>query len=288
MKKPSIVFAHGIWADGSCFQKLIPTLRAEGHEVMAAQYGLDTLSLTDVGRIYYDYCARIVSEVEDAERAVSTLESMPRGRLRVTCGTNMQFLAPIVGDYLKRYPDVQLELLCTGRPVDLVEERFDLGIRAGALADSSLIARSLGAVRWFAVAAPPYLKKRGRPRTPADLAKHALLIFGSAPDSETIRLENGSEAVAISANARVVINDFDLLYEMVIMGLGIAILPAFRCVKELREKKLERVLAPWAPRPTPVHVVYPSTRHVSPKVKSFVEFLQERTTPPPWELGPGP
>src|SRR5262245_29015025 len=87
------------------------------------------LSLTDVGRTYYEYCARIAAEVEDAERAVSSLQEAPRGLLRVTAGINSAYLGPIVGDFLRRYPEVRLELYCTGRAVDLVEERFDVGIR---------------------------------------------------------------------------------------------------------------------------------------------------------------
>src|SRR5260221_6497207 len=136
------------------------------------------LSPTDAGRTYYDYCARIVGEIEDAERAVSSLQATPRGVLRVTAPVNVAFLGPIVSDYLKRYPDVRIDLFCTGRSVDLVEERFDLGIRAGALADSTLIARSLGMVKWFLVATPAYLKKHGRPQTPDDLKRHACLLFG--------------------------------------------------------------------------------------------------------------
>src|SRR5260370_10849152 len=120
------------------------------------------LSLTDVGRTYYDYCARIVGEIEDAERAVSSLQEAPRGLLRVTAPVNVAFLGTIVSDYLKRYPEVRLDLFCTGRAVDLVEERFDLGIRAGTLADSTLIARTLGSVRWFLVATSASLKRRGR------------------------------------------------------------------------------------------------------------------------------
>src|SRR5438552_2833468 len=96
------------------------------------------LGLTDVGRTYFDHCARIVGEIEDAERAVSSLQSTPRGALRVTAGPNSTFLVPIVCDYLKRYPEVRLELSCTARAVDLVEERFDVGIRAGTLSDSTL------------------------------------------------------------------------------------------------------------------------------------------------------
>src|SRR5262245_27738901 len=134
------------------------------------------LSLTDVGRTYYDYSARIVGEVEDAERAVSDLQSTPRGLLRVTAPVNFAFLNPIAADYLRRYADVRLDLFCTGRSVDLVEERFDVGIRAGALVDSTLIARSLGTVRWFLVATPGYFRKRGRPRSPEDLTKHDSLL----------------------------------------------------------------------------------------------------------------
>src|SRR5262245_35332552 len=139
------------------------------------------LSLTDVGRTYYDYCARIVGEIEDAERAVSNLQEIPRGVLRVTTGPNASFLGPILNDYLRRYPEVRVEVFCTGRNVDLIEERFDVAIRAGALTDSTLMARSLGKVRWFLVGTSAYLKKRGRPRSVDDLKEHDCIVFGATP-----------------------------------------------------------------------------------------------------------
>lgn len=244
------------------------------------------LSLTDAGRTYYAYCARIAGEVEDAERAVSSLQETPRGLLRVTAGTNVAFLGPIVSGFLKRYPEVRLELLCTGRAVDLVEERFDVGIRAGALADSSLVARSLGRVRWFFVATPGYLKRRGRPRSPEDLKKHDCLFFGAGLDTASLRLERGERSEHVVVPARVMVSDNDILYAMATAGLGVALLPAFLCVEDLRARRLEQVLAEWSAPSTPVHVVYPSTRHLSPKVKRFVDYLQERMTPPPWEVGP--
>ena len=246
------------------------------------------LSLTDVGRIYYDYCARIAGEVEDAERAVTSLEESPRGLLRVTAPVNAAFLGPIVGDYLKRYPEVRLDLFCTARSVDLVEERYDLGIRAGALADSTLIARTLGSVRWFLVATPSYLKKHGRPRAPEDLKKHDCLLFGAGLSGAGIRLQNGDKSVQLALSARLTVTDMDILHAVANAGLGIALLPAFLCVADLRARRLERALRGWNVPSTPVHVVYPSTRHISPKVKSFVDHLQQRMTPPPWELGPVP
>ena len=246
------------------------------------------LNLTDVGRTYYDYCARIVGEVEEAERAVSSLQDTPRGLLRVTTGPNVAYLGPIVSDYLKRYSEVRLELSCTGRVVDLVEERFDLGIRAGALSDSSLIARSLGSVKWFLAATPAYLKRRGRPKVPADLIAHDCLLFGPRSDAPALALQNGDRSVHVEVSPRVIVGDMDVLRAGALSGLGIGLLPAFQCVDDLRAGRLLRVLRDWTAPATAIHVVYPSARHLSPKVKTFVDHLQERMTPPPWELGPVP
>jgi DNA-binding transcriptional LysR family regulator len=246
------------------------------------------LSLTDVGRTYYEYCARIVGEVEDAERAVSSLQELPRGLLRVTAPINAKFLGPIVSGFLKRYPEVRLELFCTGRAVDLVEERFDIGMRAGPLADSTLIARSLGSVAWFLVATPAYLKKRGRPKSPEDLKQHDCLFFGSGRDTMDLRLQNGDKSVHVTLAARMIVSDLDILAAATTAGLGIALLPAFGCVDDIRARRLERVLRDWNTPSTPVQLVYPSTRHLSPKVKSFVDHVQSQMTPPPWEVGPMP
>jgi DNA-binding transcriptional LysR family regulator len=246
------------------------------------------LSLTDAGRTYYDYCARIVSELEEAERAVSTLAGKPRGLLRVTAPVNMSFLGPIVGDYLKRYPEVQLELFCTQRSVDLVEERYDVGIRAGQLADSSLIARPLGATRWLFVATPTYLRKRGRPKSPEDMKKHDLVLFGPGGPPPSLTLSQGGHSVQLRVAPRLVASDMEVLHAAVEASQGLGLLPAFTTMTSLRSGRLERVLRDWEVPATPVHVVYPSTRHLSPKVKSFVDHLQQRMTPPPWELGPLP
>src|SRR5215470_7164846 len=159
------------------------------------------LSLTDAGRTYFDYGVRIVNELEAAEAAVGSLQEKPRGLLRVTAGVNNTWLGEIVAEFLKRYPEVQLEMLCTGRSVDLVEERFDLGIRAGALADSSLVARSLGSATWFLVATPAYLKRRRRPRTPDDLKEHACLLFGAGSMTVNLKLERADESVQVAIPA---------------------------------------------------------------------------------------
>ncbi len=241
------------------------------------------LSLTDVGRLYYDHCARIVAEMENAELAVSTLQAEPRGLLRITAPVNFAFLGPIVSEYLARHSEVRIELLCTERVVDLVEERFDLGIRTGILADSTLISRSLGSGAWFLVAAPRYLRARGRPRTPEGLKEHDCLLFAAGPGGAGVRLETAEHSLQVALSPRMLATDIDLLYSATMAGLGIAPLPAFRCVDDLRTRRLERVLRDWDVPSTPFHVVYPSTRHISPKVKSFVDHLRARMTPPPWD-----
>jgi DNA-binding transcriptional LysR family regulator len=246
------------------------------------------VSLTDLGRTYYDYCARIVAEVEDAERAVSSLQGAPRGLLRLTAGTNAGWLGPIVGEFLAGHPEVKVELSCTGRVVDLVEERFDLGIRAGALADSTLVAKSLGVARWFLVATPGYLKRRGRPKAPFDLKAHDCLVFGTGAGGTHLQLESKGRSVQVTLSPRLLVNDMDVLRASASAGVGIAVLPAFQCVDELRAQVFERVLRDWDVPSTPIHVVYPTARHVTPKVKAFVDHLQRRMTPPPWERGPTP
>jgi DNA-binding transcriptional LysR family regulator len=240
------------------------------------------LSLTDVGRTYYDYCARIMGEVEDAERAVSSLHDTPRGRLRVSAPSSASFLAPILSEYLKSYPEVQLEVSFTTRRVDLVEEGFDLAIRAGGLTDSTLIARSLGRTEWIVAAAPAYLKKRGRPRSPKDLKRHDYLHFGAGLGGAVIALQNGERSVRLSVTPRFSIDDHFALYAVTTAALGIAVLPAHWCTADLRANRLEHVLRGWTAPPTPIHVVYPSTRHVSSKQRSFIDLLEARMTRSPW------
>jgi DNA-binding transcriptional LysR family regulator len=246
-----------------------------------------TLSLTDEGRTYHDFCARIVDEIDEAELAVGRLRAVPRGPLRVTTPLNFGFMGSIVADFAKDNPEVSLEIVSTDRVVSLVEERFDVAVRAASLGDSTLIARPLGEIRRIAVASPAYVKRRGRPREPADVAEHDCLAFGAGATPTLWRFEKGAASVDVTVKPRLVINDFEVLADAALAGLGIAMLPIFRCAGELRERRLERVLKEWRSPRVVIHAVYPTARYLSPKVRAFVEHLQRRFTPPPWELGPG-
>ncbi len=242
------------------------------------------LSLTDVGRAYYDHCTRIVDELERAARAVTSLQEAPRGRLRVTAPLNFGFLGPIIASFLKRFAEVDVELVCTDRVVALVEEGFDVAIRAGRLVDSTLVARTIARTRGYLVASPAYLEKRGRPRSPEDLARHDGLLFGAGPDRNGWRLRRDKTEVLATVRARLVANDFDVLHAAAVDGVGIALILADRSVADLRAHRLERVLGAWCTPESPIHAVYPSTRHLSPTMKAFLDHLQEGMTPPPWEL----
>lgn len=241
------------------------------------------LSLTDQGRVYYDHCARIFVELEEADRAVTSLQQKPRGLLRITVPASSQFLAPVLTEFMQRCGGVQLDVLCTDRMVNLVEESFDVAIRAGALSDSTLMARPLGKVHFLLVASPRYLKKRGRPRSPHDLAKHDSLVFNVGPQPKVWRLAQGGETREISLTPSLSVNDLDVLYDAALGGLGVALLPAYRCLDEIRAKRLERVLSEWDAPSEPMHALYPSGRHLSSKVKAMLDHLQKMTAP--WVSG---
>src|SRR5438067_3304143 len=166
------------------------------------------LGLTDAGRAYYERSARIVAEVEEAEQAVGRLQAEPRGLLRVSAPLSFApLLGPLVTGYLQRHPGVQVELWCGDRAVDLVEERFDVAIRVGPLADSGLVARSLGTMARVLVAAPGYCKREGTPRAPAALADHACIVFGAG---RVWTLVAGGKQAEVRVPARLTVNDLEI------------------------------------------------------------------------------
>lgn len=241
------------------------------------------LRLTEVGRAYYEHCARIVAEAEAAELAVTRLQAAPHGLLRVTAPLTFSLLGPLVADFMKSYPEVQLELVCTDRAVDLVEEGFDVAIRAGRLADSSLIARRLGSIERLVVAAPSYIKSRGAPKAPKELEKHDCLLFGAGREGNVWSLNAGNRSVEVSIHSRLVVNEPDLLRAVTLAGGGVALLPNILCTTDLSTGRLQRILPDWASPGAPVHAVYSSSRHHSPKVTAFVDFLRERWPAPSHE-----
>lgn len=247
-----------------------------------------SMTLTEAGRGYFERAARILADLEDANLSVTQLQAAPRGQLRVNAPMSfgLLHLAPALPDFLLRYPDVDVDISMNDRFVDLVDEGFDLAVRIGNLADSSLVARKLAPARRVVCASPAYLKARGVPASPDDLKAHDCLCYNSIPMSHDWRFvaENG-QPWPVEVRGRLSANNGDTLKVAALKGLGFANLPTFIVGSELQAGTLVTVLDKFVAQDLAVNAVYPHSRHLSPKVRAFVDFLAERFGPRPyWDL----
>jgi len=242
------------------------------------------VSATEVGRNYYERCLRILSELEDAERAAGDQQAAPRGVLRVTAPVSFSFrhLAPAIADYLKAHPDVSIDLSLNDHYVDLVEERFDVAIRAGHLADSSLMSRKLCSIAMTVCASPAYLEANGAPQEPGDLAKHNCLVYIYAAQQSAWRfVDTAGKEQVVKVNGRFFANNGDALRALAVKGAGIVLSPDFIVEDDLQAGRLIRLLPEFATGETPVHAVYPHSRYLSAKTRTFIDFLAARCTRSP-------
>lgn len=237
------------------------------------------LRLTDVGRAYAERCAEVQRLADEANHAATVASDHPHGTLRLTADPTFgeAFLPSLCADFLRAHPDVRLEVVLTPRPVDLVDEGFDLAFRVGNLPDSSLIARRLGPARMLYCAAPSYLHARGRPTHPDDLDTHDCIEL--SPRREGVRWpfarpEGGVLTKPVEGRIRV--NALPMARQVALAGLGIANLPAFACEPDLAEGRLVSVLDDWTIEVGGVHVVYPPQRFLAARVRRFVDLSVER------------
>jgi DNA-binding transcriptional LysR family regulator len=243
------------------------------------------LSLTEAGADFYQRCVGIVADVEEAVRSVTELQASPQGKLRVTSPVELTnaYLGSIAAAFCSRYPEVELEIVASDRLVDLVDEGFEVGIRIGTLPDSSFISRRLAAIAGQLYASPRYLEERGTPETPAELADHACIVFSSPTDPTLWKLvRKGGERAEIRVDGRLSINSLSAVRDAVVAGLGIASMPLFMGASLEGDRRLQRVLPDWRGPEGGLYVVFPSSRHLSAKVRSFVDFLSNELSPPPW------
>jgi DNA-binding transcriptional LysR family regulator len=245
------------------------------------------LTLTEAGRSYFDQASRILAELAEANASVGELQAAPRGRLRVSAPMSFGILhlAPAIPEFLERYPDVELDLIMNDRFVELVDEGFDMAIRIGKLGDSSLVARKLAPDRRTVCAAPAYLEKRGIPASPDDLKAHECLCYsnvGMAQEWRFVRPDGRPWPVEV--RGRLHANNGDALRAAALRGFGLAVLPRFLVGRDFHSGALVSLLDEFLPRDAAVHAVYPHARHLSPKVRAFVDFLAERFGPvPDWD-----
>jgi DNA-binding transcriptional LysR family regulator len=237
------------------------------------------MSLTDMGRSYFERCSRIIVDAEEAEQSISSQHSKPTGTLRVTSPVSFGHL-PLNAKlplFLEMYPDVKIELNFNERMIDIVDEGFDVAIRAGTLKDSSLVHRKIMKSGGVTVASPDYLGRRGRPLSPQDLANHECISFSNkqAPTHWEFSSEN-DDVIRVTISPKVITNDAELELSLAVAGVGITRLPSFCCEEEIREGKLEVLLKEYARTDFGVYAVYPHRVHLSTKVRVFVDFLVDQ------------
>jgi DNA-binding transcriptional LysR family regulator len=237
------------------------------------------VSLTEPGALYYEKCKSIVREAEEAESIVQLRQNQAQGLLRV--GTSVAFgrrvVVPLALEYMRRHPQVQLDLSFEDRYVDLIAQGIDVAIRMGKLADSSLGARYLGTNPWAMVAAPGYLKKHGTPKRAQDLSAHVALIYSSVVGDEFWRMHTPKgDAVTVPVSGRFRSNNLSAVLAAARDGLGIALMPRYVASESLASGKVVEVLGDHALPEQEIHAVFPSPKLVPGKVSGFVAFLQGR------------
>jgi LysR family transcriptional regulator for bpeEF and oprC len=237
------------------------------------------VSVTADGAAYYERCLRILADVKDAEESISRTRLAPSGRLRVDAPTGLagDILVPALPDFFERYPDITLELGSSDRLVDLVEEGVDCAIRAGHLTNSSLIARRVGIMSFQACAAPSYLEQYGTPMHPRELERHRCVNYFSAKTGKIYPWDfsKDGERIEMPLPGAIALNDSNSYLQAGLAGLGVLLLADFQVREHMAKGRLVPIMTDWTTDSIPVHVVYPQNRHLSAKVRVFVEWVAD-------------
>lgn len=233
------------------------------------------LHLTDVGSAYYERVARIVSDLSEAEAAVSEAQGQPRGVVRVTAPRDLgsTMLAWAMPKFSEMYPEVEVVFELSGRYLDLIAEGIDVAIRAGKRADSTLIARPIFSGTFALYASPEYLNAHGRPTSLDELSSHACVVFGRSPERHWTLSNKSGVAIDTLVRGRVAVEDFDYLRFTTVAGAGIALLPTFLVGPDLHFNRLERILPEYSQPTDTLYVVYPSREFLPAKTRAFIDFV---------------
>ena len=236
-----------------------------------------SVTLTDAGSRYLERARRILADVEEAERAAEGERTRPSGRLVVSAplGFGRLHVSEVMSAYLKRYPEVSAELRLEDRVINLVEDGIDLAVRIGHLADSTLVARHVGEMRRIVVASPAYLKARGEPTTPEAIAAHDTIQFGSTVGIVDWRFLAAGKEVRITYNPRFSSNSSDAAIQYAAEGGGLTRVMAYQAAEALKAGKLKIVLEKFELPAVPIHIVYPTSRLLSAKVRTFIDLVTD-------------
>ena len=232
------------------------------------------VSLTEVGRAYYDRCIQILADIEQADDVAGALQSTPRGTLRVYTATHIvQFVAPVITEFLAAYPDVKVDLSMGERTIDLIEEGFDVAIRLTPPPDSSLIVRSLATWRHVLCCSQAYIEKLGRPEQLSDLAERNCLRHVNYPYDEWRFVDRKGAPASVRVSGRLISNSGETLRRAALEGLGIVLAPGFLLHDDLESGRLVRLLPEYRPVEFSMNAVYPHRHHLSAKVRTFIDRL---------------
>jgi DNA-binding transcriptional LysR family regulator len=248
------------------------------------------IALTEAGAVVFERAQRIVLEAQEAAEEATCVEGAVRGQLRINAPMSFGIaqLGTVMPDFMARYPELTVDLVLNDRRVDLIEEGFDVSLRISALTDSSLIARQLAPVERYIVGAPSYFEKHGVPKRPTDLADHPFLLYTLLSRPNLLELTNGEgKSEQVEMKGRFLCNNADAMQTMMLAGTGLTFSPDFICHEHLKSGKLVRVLEDWSVPALTLHAIYPHTRHLSAKVRAFVDFSVEKFGPgkAPWVAG---
>ncbi|TDV16585.1 LysR family transcriptional regulator [Paraburkholderia caballeronis] len=278
--------------DTNSFSKAAATLRMTRSSVTTIIQNLEAylkvrllnrttrrISLTPDGAAYYERCTRILADVDDSESAFSAATRVPRGKLKVDMPGTLGRLVvvPSLADFHARYPDVDLMLGVGDRNVDLVRDGVDCAIRMGALQDSTLVARRIGASEFVTAASPAYLARHGMPDTLDALERHVAVNYYSSRNGRVLDLDFvvDGRPVDVRLRSRLTANDGDAYLQCGLRGLGLIQIPYFVAQPHLRSGELVEVFPQWRPAPFAISAVYPQNRHLSPQVRAFVDWIAE-------------
>ena len=238
------------------------------------------VTVTPDGAAYYDRTVRLLTDLDDIEASMTNARANPRGRLRIDVGTSVAqlLIIPNLAEFHARYPDIQVDLGVSDRIVDLIGDNVDCVIRGGELSDQSLVARRVGNLEFITVASPNYLARKGTPTHPLEIEeKHASVIYFSPQSGRHYPLEfvKGSESIDITGPYQLSVNEANAYVTSVLAGLGIGQITSYQAQQHLQNGTLVRLMPEWTQPPLPVYVVYPPNRHLSAKVRAFVDWAAE-------------
>ncbi|MEH6403669.1 MAG: LysR family transcriptional regulator, partial [Sneathiella sp.] len=237
------------------------------------------VQLTEMGTLFFQHCKRIVEEAENAVETVNQMTETPRGVLRisVSVAVGQYLVAPHLGEFLKIYPDIEIQLDLNNRRVDLISEGYDLVLRVGDLQDSSLMSRRIYHARAHLCASPGYISTFGQPATPAQLIDHKKLVMSNSNSTTKWILENtAGDLRSIDVDPRGSINDFTTLKWLLEADAGIAIMPEYITRDSIRTEKLVRILPDWRSPLVSYYILYPSRKGLTKKSEAFVNFYTQK------------